>query len=124
MHVLSAGLPYSPILRSSLYNNDLGGAAKTVSTFSEAFAEAQTATVQRTRLSSLWPLKEFWQEQTSKPMKVVNAFIEPILQEAVEKRKGPVGMKAGEKEIDDSETLLDHLVNYTDGELVSHHFVF
>lgn len=52
-------------------------------------------------------------------MRVVDAFITPILQEALKKFKGerdsgkPVQSKDGE--VEDDETLLDSLVRYTTG---------
>jgi hypothetical protein len=65
-------------------------------------------------------------DRTGKHMKVVNAYIEPILQEALKKKKlfseemgGEwEGKKAeGKEEIRDDETLLDHLVKLTDGKI-------
>jgi len=58
-------------------------------------------------------------------MVVVNKFIDPILQEAVAKKRaarqsGEVVEKDinGDREVKDGDTLLDHLVNYTEGELL------
>lgn len=57
-------------------------------------------------------------------MVVVNKFIDPILSEAVAKKRatragGEAAEKqepVGDREVNDGETLLDHLVNYTEGE--------
>lgn len=60
-------------------------------------------------------------------MRVIDAFAEPIIKAAVDRKKERdaagtgLGMKditAGreKEEIDDDETLLGHLVNYTEGE--------
>ena len=49
-------------------------------------------------------------------MKIVNAYIEPILKDAVEKAK--MAVQQGDKptpESSDEDTLLDHLVRLTTG---------
>jgi hypothetical protein len=57
---------------------------------------------------------EFWKDTIKEPMKIVKDLIEPIVKEAVQKkRQRAVGMGVG-KEKDDDETLLENLVNETD----------
>lgn len=46
-------------------------------------------------------------------MRVVDTFLEPILKEALRKTKDKEWLR---KEIQDDETLLDHLVRFTSGE--------
>ena len=50
-------------------------------------------------------------------MKIVDAYLVPILETAVAKHKEAkaAGVAQRSEEIGDDETLLDHLVNYTDG---------
>lgn len=52
-------------------------------------------------------------------MRIVDEFIQPILQDALSKFKAEkdAGKSAQpkDKEIEDDETLLDHLVRYTNG---------
>ena len=55
-------------------------------------------------------------------MKIVNAFLDPILAEALRKKHDHqsseklVDKERGNDEIEDDETLLDHLVKMTDGQ--------
>lgn len=50
-------------------------------------------------------------------MKVLNAFIQPIINEAVAKRNSvkDLDKKVNADEIEENETMLDHLVKLTDG---------
>jgi hypothetical protein len=56
-------------------------------------------------------------------MSVVRGFLDPILKEAVAKKKSKGQTAAGnektneegEREVQEGESLLDHLINYTDG---------
>jgi hypothetical protein len=89
--------------------------------------EAQRISALRSRYGVNWPLREFWVDETKRHMRVVGDTIDPILREAVKKRwrtadGAPSGASIGaggkvmHREVEDGETLLDHLVNYTDGE--------
>ena len=94
--------------------------------FARAFSAAQWEVSLRGFLEDLWPLEEMWEDRTKKHMDVVDAYIEPILREALE-RKAKLGEgfgensvfsekeKGDEHDIGEDETLLDHLVKYTDG---------
>lgn len=78
---------------------------------------AQHIVSQRLRRGWLWTLFELWGDDTVGPMKVVNAYIEPILKNAIEKAK--MDVSHGDKPISkssDEDTLLDHLVRLTTGE--------
>ena len=48
-------------------------------------------------------------------MRIVNAFIEPIVRKAIEKRQNPLAPGDGDVKLEDEkeETLLDHLVSLT-----------
>ncbi|KAF8843740.1 cytochrome P450 [Paxillus ammoniavirescens] len=111
VHSLSAGLPYphnvTPVEAPT-------GSAEIANDFARAFSQAQVIVSQRVRRSWLWPLFEPFGDKTEEPMKIVNAYIEPILKDAIEKRKMVV--MRGEKpsdELSDDDTLLDHLVQQT-----------
>jgi hypothetical protein len=91
--------------------------------FTYALSEAQRTTALRARFGINWPLNEFWVDEVVEHMKVVGETIDPILREAVgAKRKKTVAGGGGDfklsgdmqREAQDGETLLDHLVNYTD----------
>ena len=92
------------------------GNSKTADDFARAFADAQYVVSQRVHKSWLWPLFELWRDETAEPMKAVNAYIEPILKDALEKAKmaAPHGEKST-PESSDEDTLLDHLVRLTTG---------
>ncbi|EGO01601.1 hypothetical protein SERLA73DRAFT_176994 [Serpula lacrymans var. lacrymans S7.3] len=110
VHSLSAGLPYPYNVTSS---EAPSGKAKTAEDFAQAFGQAQYIISQRPRKGWVWPLFEFFKDKTEEPMNIVNAYIEPILKEAIEKRKA--ASLSGEKteELSDDDTLLDHLVRLT-----------
>jgi len=74
--------------------------------FARAFADAQISISRRGRLGVLWPLFEIFRDRTAGDMRVVRGFIEPIVQDAMRKRKE---CHAIVKE----ESLLQHLLNVT-----------
>ena len=85
--------------------------------FPKAFADAQRAVSERPRVGWLWPLTEITKSRTDEDMAVVNAFLEPILQEAIRKKeeRAKAGLDLEDKESQENETLLDHLVRQTSG---------
>jgi hypothetical protein len=117
---LGAGLPYPYGTGMKPSTSD-----KTVKAvqFAQAFLKSQEQISERERLGPIWPLFEVFKDKTKEHMKVVNEYLEPIIQDALRRKKE---MKdAGEKledgnaEIGDDETLLDHLVEMTTGEAPS-----
>ena len=116
VHILRKGLPYSPNLASSKFaqRKDTDQA----SLFARAFANAQLTAAYRTRVGDLWPLSEMRKDMTKDDIKIVNAFIEPILQETIAKRGTPQDFAASKK-IEEGETLLDHLITYAKGKFLS-----
>ncbi|KIJ66961.1 hypothetical protein HYDPIDRAFT_26376 [Hydnomerulius pinastri MD-312] len=111
VHSLSTGLPFPYNVAPTEAPT---GKAKIADDFARAFAEAQFVASQRPRKSWVWPLFEIFRDKTEAPMKVVNAYIEPILKDVIEKRK--MAVRRGEKEseeLSDEDTLLDHLVRLT-----------
>ncbi|KAK7000190.1 cytochrome P450 [Favolaschia claudopus] len=133
---LDAGLPYphnfSPPLSSSesIFSSSNTTQTTHASTaFANAFQSAQTITALRTRLNTHWPLAEFWKDDLIEPMRIVRGFLDPILKEAVEKNRVKVGSGEGgvkdkdvnameDRQVLEAETLLDHLVNYTDDPII------
>jgi hypothetical protein len=111
VHSLSAHLPYA---HNSPLRNKLAKPHPSDS-FAVAFNQAQQQISLRSRLADIWPLAEIWKDKTKDTMKVINGYIDPILSEALAKKggvkKSPVGV-----DDHDGETLLDHLVEQTDGE--------
>ncbi|KAL4257125.1 cytochrome P450 family protein [Pleurotus pulmonarius] len=110
---LSAGLPYphyDPRSNDPVFKNH------PANLFAVAFGEAQSNAALRSRYGINWPLAEPWVDKTAQQMKIVKRFIEPILEEAVERKKatGDLGKNnSADREVKEGETLLDHLVNYT-----------
>ncbi|KAF8960212.1 cytochrome P450 [Flammula alnicola] len=116
---LGAGIPYphySPLV-------DLTAHAHPANKFSKAFDEAQRLIAVRSRLGVNWPLAEFWKDKVKEQMTVVNGFIEPIMRAAVERKRAMSGGKEQtvfekDREVKDGESLLEHLINYTEDETV------
>ena len=118
VHILSAGLPYPPsIVDGAAFKLPSETRRDPASLFSEAFANAQMRGAKRSRYGSLWPLFEFWKDKTEDDMKIMKAFVDPILQDAIAKRRLNVnsGRTSVKKGVEDGDTLLDHLLNYTEG---------
>lgn len=81
--------------------------------FSEAFFQAQAAANQRSHLGPMWPLTELFRDKTTKHVKVVFDFIEPLVSDAVQRHKAEDGEK--KKLVEERETLLEYLVKHTEG---------
>ena len=60
---------------------------------------------------------EFWKDRVKEHLAAVDEFIDPIVDEALRKKaaSGFDAEKEQAREIRDDETLLEHLVKYTDG---------
>ncbi|KEP50949.1 cytochrome P450 family monooxygenase pc-3 [Rhizoctonia solani 123E] len=85
-------------------------------TFAAAFGRAQELLMRRFVLGSFWPWFELFKDRTEGSMEVINAFTNPILQAKLrEKREGLLSLKEKGNEGD---TLLDHLVGFSDDERV------
>jgi len=120
---LSAGLPYP---HNSPNGNALNAkmANHPANEFAEAFRRGQEVLALRSRYGFNWPLKEFWRDEAKVHVELVNKFIDPILSEALRKKKESgvtrqdwKGASKGDREVEDGETLLDHLINYTDSKV-------
>ncbi|KAH7927164.1 cytochrome P450 [Leucogyrophana mollusca] len=105
LQTLTAGLPYP-------YNvNKSGRDSSVAESFASAFAGAQHAIAKRNLLGEIWPLLEIFTDRTAKHMKIVNAFLDPILKDAIQKHNQ---MEKLEKDASSGEeTLLDILLQHT-----------
>lgn len=83
--------------------------------FIRAFNLAQIKTAERGRFGVSWPLmkSQFWKDEVKENMKDVRDVLDPILEEAVKRRSTMIGEKTDEEK--DSSTLLDHLLDHTQG---------
>lgn len=127
VYSLHAGLPYpDSVLKSNpeAARKKIGKMSvreRIAEEFTGAFADAQMSIAERLRMGIIWPLSEIRQDQTKRHMEIVNAFLDPILAEALRKkqeRKNLVDTHPeipDAQEIEEDETLLDHLVRFTDG---------
>jgi hypothetical protein len=114
VHSLSSGLsyPYNAATPDSLSRQ-----RTSADDFAEAFLQAQFLVSRRERSGVIWPLFEIFRNDTDEPMKIVNAYLEPIIKDAVEKKqRAPLPSAEKTSELDDDETVLDHLVKLTSGQ--------
>ncbi|KAF7362664.1 Cytochrome P450 [Mycena venus] len=127
VHSLDAGLPYPYNVPADIVTMP---AAHPASAFATAFQDAQMATALRSRLGEHWRLLEFWTDKLEAPISVVRGFLDPILKEAVAKKrakdaveggqrkeKGPMN-ELGDRQVEEGESMLDHLINYTDDQTI------
>ncbi|KAF8575742.1 cytochrome P450 [Ramaria rubella] len=101
VHSLSAPLPYattsSNIYKQLEHHSD---------NFSEAFISVQHRVAMRGMYEDAWPLFEFWKDETKENMKVIHAFIDPVLKAALDERRTG------------GDTFLDHLVKVTEDHVI------
>ncbi|KAG8706591.1 hypothetical protein FRC08_000954 [Ceratobasidium sp. 394] len=111
VHSLAAPLPYpnSPPIDDS-------------ASFAAAFGRAQELLMVRFGLAKLWPFAEMFWDRTGEDMGTINAYVQPILKEKLEEKRRINGKgnseKAGDELENGADTLLDHLVQFTDDETV------
>jgi len=84
--------------------------ANPVKDFAKAFADTQMHVSFRSRVGPIWPLLEFSRDRTADDMKVLYAFVDPIVEKALQNKRTRSAVAADEKE----DTLLTHLVEQTD----------
>ncbi|KAJ3994481.1 cytochrome P450 [Lentinula boryana] len=110
---LSDPLPYPFFHPSHLASDDASQFAQTFSArFSRSFNEAQTATSVRIRFGDMWPLREMVKDIPKEKMKVVHAFLDPVIQQGIQRSK-LAQEKAADTVEEESETVLDHLIKHT-----------
>ncbi|GJJ08887.1 hypothetical protein Clacol_003107 [Clathrus columnatus] len=112
VHSLAAPLPYAH--NSPRKTDDNNKVLHKNDRFAKALAEAQAETALRTKLGDLWPLRDIFGDRIQDSMAIINEYIDPILQEALENRKPNGGDTRAENLQGGPETLLSHLVQETD----------
>ena len=105
---LSGSLPYPYYVTTG--NTSSPSEDHPSSRFVAAFTEAQNVLAFRMRFGMHWPLAEFWEDKLRKPIGIVHNFINPIVAQAIKRKRDSTGL---EKDRDD-ETLLENLVNSTE----------
>lgn len=112
---LSAELPYPSAYRGHTPPRDHPS-----DKFTSAFSLAQEYTFPRGFFSKAWRLVEFWEDKVATQMGITNEFIDPLIHAALQKKRDAKGVYETNK---DDGTLLDHLVQQTDGtgSTLSHH---
>ncbi|KAH9894450.1 cytochrome P450 monooxygenase pc-3 [Cubamyces lactineus] len=114
---LDSELPYAhndPIAPKLLKEKDAA------ERFSAAFTGAQEVIAMREKIGWMWHLQELFHDKSEEHMRVVDAFLKPILEEAIAKNRAAKARSAKFGEEDEEETLLDHLVKITDDPVVLH----
>ncbi|KAJ7592506.1 cytochrome P450 monooxygenase pc-3 [Mycena floridula] len=114
---LSAGLPYPHDA------NKPSSVDHPSNMFVKAFTDAQDRSVFRSKFGRDWPLAEFWRDRVVEPKKGVDEFIVPIVKEAIRRKVGQAAVEKNrsganeknstEREVQEGESLLDHLVHHT-----------
>ncbi|KAF7798790.1 hypothetical protein EIP86_010015 [Pleurotus ostreatoroseus] len=116
---LSAPLPYPPSSPLSCTPEALAAKSHPANRFSEEFVKAQVISLRRAYFSNAWPLWEFWRNKAAVHVRTVDEFIEPLCRAALQRkaqREMEQDVAPGLRVEDaDDETLLEHLVNLTDG---------
>ena len=113
VHSLHGVLPYPHTASPYLHDNRPQSPADG---FAEAFRAAQDAIAHRASVTWLWPWFEPFDDPTKKPMQVVDRYLKPIIEKALQ--MGGQAKKEGsfqDEEISENETLLDHLARFTTG---------
>ena len=113
---LESELPYPPLSSAAQQERKMTHA----DVFARAFSKAQDTIAQRGRLGYIWPWLEIFTDKTQKDMEIVDSFLNPILQQALENREKEkaAGLHSGADadDVDDDDTLLNNLVRSTTGE--------
>jgi hypothetical protein len=114
VHSLTAGLPFPHnVAPPSSFTESIRAISSNA--FAKALLEAQAVVSGRERSGPIWPLEEIWQDRTQKPMQIVDGYIEPIIHEALVRKKAGKFDKVTSEHLEEGETLLDHLVQVIEG---------
>ncbi|KAF5309813.1 hypothetical protein D9758_018843 [Tetrapyrgos nigripes] len=118
-HTLNVSLPYPRYFSRSIHSpSNMSSSTQAGDDFASAFYEAQEIISNRGRMGDdIWPLFEILGNRTDKHMKVVSGYVEKVVEEALGRKKKAVeeGKEAKRvDEVEEDETLLDHLVKITD----------
>ncbi|KAJ7465949.1 cytochrome P450 monooxygenase pc-1 [Mycena latifolia] len=110
MDSLSSTLPY-PSNAFAVPGVQNSPRADEANRFTAAFSEAMQQIAFRERVGWIWPLYEVFVDQTAKPMKVVAKYLDPIIHDALEKKKQIPQIRGSQD--DENITLLDDLIETT-----------
>ena len=119
---LSANIPYpasvAHLNKPSFYNHPS-------TTFVKAFSEGQNLTAGRGAFGNEWPLFEFWSDKVAPLRKVMDGFIEPLMEDALSKRELELSKNGTDaKDGGENGNLLAHLVRHTQGKQYPLNFFF
>ncbi|GJE84229.1 cytochrome P450 [Phanerochaete sordida] len=119
LHSMRGALPYPHDAPEHLR---VGQARLPADAFAEAFRAALHAVSHRARRVWLWPWFELFGSRTDAPMREIDRWLAPIIQKALEvgqeaEKQGSVGQ---DKQVEEGETLLDHLAKYTTDPTILH----
>ncbi|KAF9040810.1 cytochrome P450 [Panaeolus papilionaceus] len=110
---LAAGISYP---KHASHKNHVTFHNHPSNSFLHAFNQGQHKVAVRGGGGRDWPFFEFWKDEIVPLRKQIDAFTEPILKEALEKREQRLKNKASnddDKNDEEENTLLAHLVNHT-----------
>ncbi|KAJ6544204.1 cytochrome P450 [Mycena capillaripes] len=116
---LSAGLPYphsSPLVDSPSFLNHPSN------TYVRSFVQSQILTAERAAFGTKWPLMEFWQDSVKPHRKIIDDFMEPILNEELDHKRARE--QEDGKGDEEEKTFLGHLVQATDNKTVIRDAIF
>ncbi|OCH92181.1 cytochrome P450 monooxygenase pc-2 [Obba rivulosa] len=89
--------------------------------FAHALGSAQEIVARRARLTWLWPLFEIFKDKCTEHMKVLDSFVDPIVQEALRKKETQLDEKAPDASItEDYETFIDYMARHTSDPVLMH----
>ena len=90
--------------------------------FTSAFSRAREHSYPRAIFAKEWRLTEFWEDKVETQMEMANLFLDPLVNTALQRKRDAKRAHAVDQ---GDETLLDHLVQQTDGtsKLPSHHLI-
>lgn len=120
VHSLKANIPYAHnVAFPPPPQSNSDQAAETANRFIEAFSKSMFYIAEREHLGIVWPLYEMFCDKTKAPMKIVSAYLDPIISAAVEKKRAAEMLKLKTARLEgevEAETLLDELLRSTSGE--------
>ncbi|KAF7344028.1 hypothetical protein MVEN_01692300 [Mycena venus] len=120
---ISAGLPYpesGPIPNSAYFLDHPSNV------YVRAFAQSQILMTERAAFSTKWPLREFWRDRVRPHREIADAYVEPIINAALERRRRKEAVRQEQEgKLDgEHETFLSHLVEATDDKEVIRDSIF
>jgi len=95
-------------------------ASHPANTFAAAFANVRRHSAMRAFYGPLWPLVEIFSYDMVRNMRVIHAFVDPLVNRAIERMQAQeteADKNAKSDHVQEGETLLDHLVKISKGEL-------